>query len=96
MLYRFPANSNPNHAELTLADRVFECPMSGMTLDRDFNAALNMEQYYHCHLYLHPDYSVAGSLSETLNACGEVVRPEDFRHASRKQEISRNNDERYR
>jgi putative transposase len=82
------------HADLTLADRIFECPMCGQSLDRDLNAALNMERYYRCRLYLQPDSSVAGSLSETLNACGEVVRPEDFRHTSMKQEISRSNDER--
>ncbi|MHA2367897.1 MAG: RNA-guided endonuclease InsQ/TnpB family protein [Candidatus Hodarchaeales archaeon] len=82
------------HGELTLADRLFACPMCGMTLDRDLNAALNMEQYYHSRLYLQPDSSVAGSLSETLNACGEVVRPEGFGHASSKQEISSNYNER--
>jgi putative transposase len=82
------------HGDLTLKDRVFECPMCGMTLDRDLNAALNMEQYYHCRLYLQPGYTVAGSLSETLNACGEVVSPDGFRHTSGKQEISSNHDER--
>ncbi|MFQ5976522.1 MAG: RNA-guided endonuclease InsQ/TnpB family protein [Candidatus Heimdallarchaeota archaeon] len=82
------------HGKLTLADRLFACPMCGMTLDRDLNAALNMAQYYHCRLYLQPGYSVAGSLSETLNACGEAVRPDGFRHASSKQEISRNHDKR--
>ncbi|MFQ5979470.1 MAG: RNA-guided endonuclease InsQ/TnpB family protein [Candidatus Heimdallarchaeota archaeon] len=82
------------HAELALKDRVFDCPMCGLSLDRDFNAALNMEWYYHSRLYLQPDYSVAGSLSETLNACGEVVRPDGFRHTSVKQEISCNYDER--
>jgi putative transposase len=81
------------HTDLALKDRVFECPMCGMTLDRDLNAALNMEQYYHCRLYLQPGSSVAGSLSETLNACGETVRPERFRHISTKQEISSNYDE---
>ncbi|MHA2370210.1 MAG: RNA-guided endonuclease InsQ/TnpB family protein [Candidatus Hodarchaeales archaeon] len=82
-----------NHRELTLADRLFECPMCGLTLERDLNAALNLEQYFHCRLYLQPDYSVAGSSSETLNACGEVVSPDGFRHTSRKQEISSNHDE---
>ncbi|MFQ5979698.1 MAG: zinc ribbon domain-containing protein [Candidatus Heimdallarchaeota archaeon] len=60
------------HADLTLSELTFECPMPEMTLDRNFNAALNMELYYHCRLYLHPGYSVAGSLSETLNACGRA------------------------
>jgi putative transposase len=82
------------HTDLTLNDRVFDCPMCGMALDRDLNATLNMEQYYQCRLYLHPDYTVAGSLSETLNACREEVRPDDFRPTSMKQEISRNHDER--
>ncbi|MFX0117061.1 MAG: RNA-guided endonuclease InsQ/TnpB family protein [Candidatus Hodarchaeota archaeon] len=81
------------HTDLTLKDRVFACPMCGMTLDRDLNAVLNLEQYYHSRVYLHPHYPVAGSLSETLNACGEVVRPNGFRRTSRKQEISSNNDE---
>ncbi|MFW9914546.1 MAG: RNA-guided endonuclease InsQ/TnpB family protein [Candidatus Thorarchaeota archaeon] len=81
------------HTELALKDRVFECPMCGLTLDRDLNAALNLEQYYHCRMYLQPTYAVAGSLSETLNAGGEVVRPERFGHASTKQEISSNYDE---
>ncbi|MHA2232632.1 MAG: RNA-guided endonuclease InsQ/TnpB family protein [Candidatus Hodarchaeales archaeon] len=82
------------HTDLALKDRMFECPMCGLTLDRDLNAALNMEQYYHCRLFLHPGYSVAGSLSETLNACGEVVRPDGFRRTSMKQEISGNHDKR--
>jgi putative transposase len=82
------------HEDLALKDRVFECPMCGLTLDRDLNAALNMEQYYHCRLYLQPGYSVAGSSSETLNACGEVVSPDSFRCTSRKQEMSGNHDER--
>ncbi len=81
------------HMDLALKDRVFECPMCGLTLDRDFNAALNMEQYYHCRLYLQPNYAVAGSLSETLNACGEVIRPGWFRRTSANQEISRNHDD---
>ncbi|MFQ5978721.1 MAG: hypothetical protein ACE5OZ_11390 [Candidatus Heimdallarchaeota archaeon] len=47
-----------------------------------------------CGIEGQPDYSVAGSSSETLNACEEVVRPDGFRHTSVKQEISSNNDER--
>ncbi len=31
------------HPELSLGDRVFDCPRCGMTLDRDLNAAMNME-----------------------------------------------------
>ncbi|MFX0202783.1 MAG: hypothetical protein ACFFCW_42305 [Candidatus Hodarchaeota archaeon] len=69
-------------------------PMCWMTLDRDLNAALNLEQYYHCRVYLHPNYVVAGSLSETLSASGEVGRPYGFRRTSTKQEIRHNHDQR--
>jgi putative transposase len=82
------------HGELTLANRLFACPMCGLMLDRDLNAALNLEQYYHSRLYLQSGSSVAGSSSETLNTFGEAVRPEGFGHASVKQEISSNYDER--
>ena len=30
--------------DLTLRDRVYECPQCGMTLDRDLNAAINLRQ----------------------------------------------------
>jgi len=33
------------HKELKLKDRVFNCPHCGMSIDRDFNAALNLENY---------------------------------------------------
>ncbi|MHA2055712.1 MAG: RNA-guided endonuclease InsQ/TnpB family protein, partial [Candidatus Hodarchaeales archaeon] len=61
------------HRELTLADRFFNCPLCGLVLDRDHNAALNIANYYTIN---HPLLlSVAASSAETLNACGEVVSP---------------------
>ena len=45
-------------ADLTLADRVFQCEGCGLTLDRDLNAAQNLEQ-------------LAASSADTQNACGE-------------------------
>ncbi|MHA2248085.1 MAG: RNA-guided endonuclease InsQ/TnpB family protein, partial [Candidatus Hodarchaeales archaeon] len=61
------------HRGLTLADRVFRCPLCGLVLDRDYNAALNIANYYYIYqLLLFP---VAESSAETLNACGEAVRP---------------------
>ncbi|MFX1283394.1 MAG: hypothetical protein ACFFB5_07055, partial [Promethearchaeota archaeon] len=42
-------------------------------LDRDYNAALNIANYYYIHQHLL--FPVAESSAETLNACGEVVRP---------------------
>ena len=30
--------------DLTLRDRVYECPECGLTLDRDLNAAINLRQ----------------------------------------------------
>jgi len=61
------------HRDLLLSDRVFHCPLCGLVLDRDQNAALNIANYYTMyHLLLFP---VTESSAETLNACGEAVRP---------------------
>jgi putative transposase len=43
--------------ELTLSDRTFRCQQCGLVLDRDLNAAINLER-------------LAGSSSDTQNACG--------------------------
>jgi putative transposase len=61
------------YRDLTLADRVFRCPLCGLVLDRDHNAAFNIANYYS--IYRPLIDSVAESSTETLNACGEVVRP---------------------
>jgi putative transposase len=47
--------------DLTLTDRVFRCEQSGcgLVMDRDLNAAINLAK-------------LAGSSSESLNACGEA------------------------
>ncbi|MFX0182656.1 MAG: RNA-guided endonuclease InsQ/TnpB family protein [Candidatus Hodarchaeota archaeon] len=63
------------YRDLTLADRVFRCPLCGLALDRDQNAAYNVANYYA--IYQPLINSVAESSAETLNACGEVVRPVD-------------------
>ena len=34
------------HKGLKLSDRIFECPSCGFTIDRDFNAAMNLECYF--------------------------------------------------
>ena len=49
--------------ELPLAQRVYHCDACGAVLDRDLNAARNLASL------------VAGSSSETQNACGENVSP---------------------
>ncbi len=59
--------------DLTLVDRVFHCPLCGLVLDRDQNAAFNVANYYAIYQFLL--FPVAESSAETLNACGEVVRP---------------------
>ncbi len=61
------------HRHLTLADRVFHCPLCGLVLDRDQNAAFNVANYYIIYQFLLSP--VAESSAETLNACGEAVRP---------------------
>jgi putative transposase len=45
--------------ELPLAQRTFVCGSCGFSVDRDLNAAINLERY------------VAVSSTETQNACGE-------------------------
>lgn len=48
--------------EMPLSLRTFRCPSCSAELDRDLNAALNL-------------LAVAVSCTDTLNACGEDVRP---------------------
>ena len=43
--------------DLTLADRTFHCQQCGLVIDRDLNAAINLER-------------LAASSADTLNACG--------------------------
>ena len=45
--------------EVLLSQRTFVCGSCGLSIDRDLNAAINLEKY------------VAVSSTETLNACGE-------------------------
>ena len=47
-------------AKLSLAERVYKCDGCGLAIDRDLNAAVNI--------------NVAGSAPETINAHGETVR----------------------
>jgi len=61
------------HRDLLLADRIFCCPLCGLIIDRDQNAAFNVGNYYTIYQFLL--FPVAESSAETLNACGEVVRP---------------------
>lgn len=53
--------------ELSLGERMFKCDLCGFECDRDLNAALNLAR-------------LAGGSPDTLNACGESVRP-DLRQA---------------
>jgi transposase, IS605 orfB family len=47
-------------AKLSLSERTYRCDSCGLTMDRDLNAAINIQ--------------VAGSAPETLNAHGATVR----------------------
>jgi putative transposase len=59
--------------KLTLNDRVFHCEACGLVIDRDINAATNIARW----AYVAPD------MEETLNACGEDVRPKSSRAGGR-------------
>ena len=54
------SNCGTVKAKLSLSERVFNCDACGLSMDRDLNAAINIQ--------------VAGSAPETLNARGEDVR----------------------
>ena len=47
---------------LSLSDRTYHCGICGFIADRDINAAINLRQ-------------LASSTDESLNACGDAVRP---------------------
>lgn len=51
-------------AKLSLSERVYQCDVCGLSMDRDLNAAINI--------------MVAGSAPETLNARGGDVRRADI------------------
>ena len=65
------------HPKLTLKDRIFCCPFCGLEFDRDYNAALNLEQYFYSYILWQviSQSHVAESSAETLNACVEMIRP---------------------
>ena len=50
--------------QLTLADRTFYCRVCDMVIDRDLNAAINLANLVN-------KAKLAGSSSESQNACGE-------------------------
>ena len=54
------SNCGSVKAKLSLSERTYTCEGCGLTMDRDLNAAINVQ--------------VAGSAPETLNAHGETVR----------------------
>ena len=58
------SNCGTVKAKLPLSERTFKCGDCGLSLDRDLNAAINIQ--------------VAGSAPETLNARGEDVRRSDL------------------
>ena len=65
----YPSSKTCSHcgvvkAKLSLSERVFNCDACGLSLDRDLNAAINIQ--------------VAGSAPETLNARGGDVRRADL------------------
>ena len=58
------SNCGTVKAKLSLSERTFNCDACGLSIDRDLNAAINIQ--------------VAGSAPETLNARGEDVRRADL------------------
>lgn len=76
------------HRNLALKDRTFCCSFCGLTIDRDYNAALNLVQYFYMFIFYQVSslLPVTESSAETLNASGEAVRPTHHRRALMNQE----------
>ncbi len=74
------SNCLMNHQDLTLNDRIFCCPFCGLKIDRDYNAALNLRQYFYQFILSQviPVIPAAESSAETLNACEETISPVDL------------------
>ena len=68
------SNCNWYNAAFTIHDPIFHCELCGLSPDRDVNASRNLDNYYYFHYYWQFQ-PVAASSAETLNACGERVRP---------------------
>ena len=69
-----PASTHPRSAvrqcgqvkdEMSLSHRVYHCAECGLTIDRDLNAAINLEQF-------------ATGSSPGSHACGEIVSPDPW------------------
>lgn len=55
--------------DFPLDERIYECEICGLIMDRDLNAARNLEQYYTENLGPNYALTVAASSTETINAC---------------------------
>jgi putative transposase len=73
-----------NEKELSLAERVYSCEACGQSMDRDLNAAINLEQLFCQRNRPFPQLGATASSAERY-ACGEHIRP-DTRQRLLKQE----------
>ena len=76
------SNCNYHYREMTLKDRIWDCPNCGMNHDRDINAARNLEKL---------------AISSIVSACGVATNggmlsnQQSTSHAMLKQEFNSNN-----
>ena len=76
----YPSSKTCSHcgvvdSDLSLSDRIYHCGACGHTQDRDLNAAINLKH-------------LAVGHTESLNACGDTVRPRQLGQESLNQEDS--------
>ncbi len=69
---------------LSLSERIYNCEVCGLELNRDLNAAINLENYE-----TFSPVSYTGSLAKETKACGESTKPKAQRlRDSLKQEVN--------
>jgi putative transposase len=67
--WNYPSTKRCSHCghrkkRISLGTRIYRCPVCGLRIDRDLNAALNLQQWF---------FSTASSAG--IHACGEDIRP---------------------
>jgi len=72
-------NNCKNLKEMPLEERVYNCPVCGLNIDRDLNASKNIKE-----IGINKIKDTVGHTG--IYACGDCVKPIEYRLRSMKQE----------